>query len=268
MSRLGDSEMLDVLKLGGSVITLKDRVMTPNEEAIRRLSGEIAAAGPRRLVVVHGGGSYGHPLAKEHGIAEGFKSAEQLIGFSRTRQAMVVLNCIVMGALLDEGVPAVSVSPSSFILTQDGRLQEFDLNLVRRYLDSGTVPVMYGDAVLDSALGFTILSGDQLAVRLATDLDAERLLFGVDVDGVYTTNPKMSKGAKLIERLSLSQVKGIIRIGEAVSTDVTGGMLGKINEAQTAVESGVSVQIVNALEPRRVLGALRGEPVVGTILMR
>ncbi len=139
---------------------------------------------------------------------------------------------------------------------------------MKRYLDSGTVPVMYGDAVLDSVLGFTILSGDQLAVRLATDLGAAKLIFGVDVDGVYTANPKMAKGAKLIERLSLSQVKGIIRIGEAVSTDVTGGMLGKINEAQAAVEAGVSVQLVNALEPGRTLRALRGEPVVGTILTR
>lgn len=260
--------MSNVLKLGGSVVTFKDRVMTQNEEAIRRLSGEIAAAGLYRLVVVHGGGSYGHPLAKEHGIAEGFKSAEQLVGFSRTRQAMVALNCIVVDALLDEGVPAVSVSPSSFISTQDGRLQELDLGLVKRHLDSGTVPVMYGDAVLDSTLGFTILSGDQLAVRLATDIDAAKLIFGVDVDGVYTANPKMTKGAKLIERLSMSQVKGIIRIGEAVSTDVTGGMLGKINEAQAAVEAGVSVQIVNALEPGRTLRALRGEPVVGTILTR
>jgi isopentenyl phosphate kinase len=266
--RLGGSEILDILKLGGSVITFKDRVMTPNKEAIRRLSREIAMAGFHHLVIVHGGGSYGHPLAKEHGIAQGFKSTEQLIGFSRTRQAMVDLNCMIVGALLDEGVPAVSLSPSTFISTHEGRLQEYDLRLVRWYLDSGMVPVMYGDAVLDSALGFTILSGDQLAVRLAIDLKADTLLFGVDVDGVYTGNPKMAKSAKLIEKLSLGQVRSIIGIGEATSTDVTGGMLGKIKEAQIAVEFGVGVQMMNALVPGRVFEALKGEPVVGTILTR
>ncbi len=59
---------MEILKLGGSVVTHKDRPRTPNTEAITRLATEVATAGPRRLIMVHGGGSYGHPLAKEYDI--------------------------------------------------------------------------------------------------------------------------------------------------------------------------------------------------------
>ncbi len=59
---------LAVLKLGGSVITYKNRPMTPNLSAIERLAKEVADADVQRLVIVHGGGSCGHFLAKEYAI--------------------------------------------------------------------------------------------------------------------------------------------------------------------------------------------------------
>jgi len=260
--------MMEILKLGGSVVTKKDQPKTPNVEAIRRLAREVATAGPRKLIVVHGGGSYGHPLAKEYNISAGYSTPRQLAGFSLTHQAMVELNKIVVEAFLDAGVPAVSIAPSSFIVTEDRRIIELDTSVVSKAIESNFVPILYGDAVLDSVRRFTILSGDQLAVRLATELGAEKLIFGVDVDGVYTANPKLAKDARLIEELSLSHMKGMVRIGEALSTDVTGGMLGKVNEAAAAVEAGVEVQLLNALEPDAVNAALRGEKIPCTRLRR
>ena len=257
-----------VLKLGGSVITVKDEPMTADRGNIRRLAEEVAAARPRGLVIVHGGGSFGHPVAKRYGIAEGFTSDRQVIGFSKTHQAMVALNSLVVDALLDVSVPAVSVAPSSFIVTDEGRIGAADFGVIRRLVDRGMVPVLYGDAVLDQAKGFCILSGDQLAVRLAVELAASRLVFGVDVDGVYTSNPKLAPGARLIERLSLEKLRGLVEIGRALTTDVTGGMLGKVSEAAAAVEAGVEVLIVNASRPGVILKALRGEPVTGTLLAR
>jgi isopentenyl phosphate kinase len=259
---------MEILKLGGSVVTKKDTPKTSNVEAIRRLALEVATAGPRQLVIVHGGGSFGHPLAKEYDISAGYSSPRQLAGFSLTHQAMVELNRIVVEAFLDAGVPAVSVAPSSFIVTEDRRIVATDFSVVSRAVESNFVPILYGDAVLDSARRFTILSGDQLAARLATEFGANRIVFGVDVDGVFTANPKLVKEARLIEELSLSQMHGMIRIGEALSTDVTGGMLGKINEAGAAVEAGVEVQLVNALKPGVVNAALRGEKVPCTWLRR
>jgi isopentenyl phosphate kinase len=259
---------VQVLKLGGSVITVKDEPMTADRGNISRLCEEVKAAWPRPLIIVHGGGSFGHPVASRYGIADGFKSERQVPGFARTHQAMVTLNSVVVDTLLDAGVPAVSVTPSSFIATDDGRIADVDFGIVGRLVVRGILPVLYGDAVLDMTKGFTILSGDQLAVRLATELGASRLVFGVDVDGVYTSNPKLAPEARLIERLPLEKLDGFIKIGNALTTDVTGGMLGKVSEARDAVEAGVEVLIVNATKRDVILKALRGEPVTGTHLVR
>jgi isopentenyl phosphate kinase len=257
---------VQVLKLGGSVVTVKDQEFTADHGNIRRLAEEIKAAWPTPVVIVHGGGSFGHPVAKKYGIASGFTSDRQISGFAKTHQAMVDLNTIIVKAFLDAGIPAMSVSPSSFIATDDGRISNIDLEIVGRLVVRGVLPVLFGDAVLDRKKGFTILSGDQLAVRLATSLGATRLIFGVDVDGVYTSNPKLSPEARLIDRLESDKIDGFVKIGESLSTDVTGGMLGKVSEAKAAVVKGVEVQFVNATKPDVILKALKGEPVAGTIL--
>ena len=259
---------MQVLKLGGSVITDKDQAMTPDEGNIRRLCEEVKAAWPTPLIIVHGGGSFGHPVAKKYGIAEGFTSERQVLGFTRTHQAMVALNTIIVDTLLDLGIPAISVTPSTFVMTRDGRIEDMSLDIVGRLVVKGMLPVTYGDAVLDRTKGFSILSGDQLAVKLAAGLGASRIVFGVDVDGVYTSNPKLVPEAKVIDRLPLDKLDGYIKIGEALTTDVTGGMLGKVSEARDAVEAGIEVFIGSASKPDVILKALRGEPVKGTVLTR
>ena len=257
---------MQIVKLGGSVVTVKDMPMTADHENVKRLAEEIKAAWPTPLVVIHGGGSFGHPVAKRYGIADGFTSERQVIGFTRTHQAMVALNTIIVDALLDEGIPALSVAPSAFIATYDGRMPRGDFENIGRLVVKGMLPVLYGDAVIDKSRGFSILSGDQLAVRLAVSMGANRLIFGVDVDGVYTSNPKLAPQARLIDRLSLEKLEGFVEIGKALTTDVTGGMLGKVSEARAAVEAGIEVRMVNATKPGVILKALRGEPVAGTVL--
>ena len=257
---------MQIVKLGGSVVTVKDMPMTADHENVKRLAEEIKAAWPTPLVVIHGGGSFGHPVAKRYGIADGFTSERQVIGFTRTHQAMVALNTVIVDALLDEGIPALSVAPSAFIATYDGRMPRGDFENIGRLVVKGMLPVLYGDAVIDKSRGFSILSGDQLAVRLAVSMGANRLIFGVDVDGVYTSNPKLAPQARLIDRLSLEKLEGFVEIGKALTTDVTGGMLGKVSEARAAVEAGIEVRMVNATKPGVILKALRGEPVAGTVL--
>ena len=72
-----------VLKLGGSVITDKEKPLTPNLEAIERLATEISRAKVSSLILVHGGGSFGHPVAERHSIAGGFVDSSQILGFGR-----------------------------------------------------------------------------------------------------------------------------------------------------------------------------------------
>lgn len=256
-----------VLKIGGSVITHKERRMTANHDNIRRISEEIATSRARGLILIHGGGSFGHPLAEEYGIQRGIHSEEQLIGVSKIHGAMVALNRMVVEALTDQGVPAMGISPSSFIIAEGGRIGPADFEVISTLADRGIIPVLYGDIVLDRAMGFSIISGDQLASRIAVDLKASRLLFGVDVDGVYTSNPRIAPEARLIERLPTMKIKDALKAGEALTTDVTGGMLGKVSEASRAAEAGVEVLIFNATRPENTYRALKGESIRGTVIV-
>ena len=254
-----------VLKLGGSVITEKDEPLTPNLRAIGRLAEEIARAEVSPIVIVHGGGSYGHPIAKTYGIAEGLKDQAQLVGFSKTHEAMVSLNRLVVENLLSQGLPAFGMAPSSFIVTNKGRIQVFGEEPLARAILTGLIPVLYGDAVLDTDQGFAILSGDQIASLLAVKLEAERLMMGVDVDGLYDSDPKTDPSAHLIKRLTLEELRELTdKIVGAKGSDVTGGMLGKVQELMTPVAHGIQTLIVNALKPGNIYSALKGEEVVGT----
>lgn len=258
---------LAVLKLGGSVITDKGKPMTPNLDAIQRLAKEIADANVERLIIVHGGGSFGHPLARQYKIKEGYEDPLQVEGFSKTHQAMLELNKLVVDALIRHNIAAFSVSPSSCVVTKAGRIHVFYDSTLTRLLDKGFVPVLFGDAVLDNNIGFTILSGDQLVATLATRFKANRIIFGADVDGLYTADPKTADSAQLIPHIKLQELKILLHsIEEAKVTDVTGGMLGKILELMPAIDADIPTIIVNAAEEDNVYKALRAEKVVGTLI--
>ena len=259
-----------LLKLGGSVITIKEKPFTPDEKTITRLAKEIKHADVSPLILVHGGGSFGHPVAKQYRINEGYKDSSQIMGFSKTHQAMTMLNRLVVDSLINHNIPAIAVPPSSCIITKSGRIESFEEGpLIKKMLEMGFLPVLYGDAVLDSDVNFTILSGDQLVSSLAISLNAERIIIGADVDGLYTADPKTNSSARLIPHLTSRELKKLQQnVEDAKVTDVTGGMLGKVKELIHAVEQGIRVIIVNATKPNNIYKALKGEEVVGTIIER
>ncbi|MEM1536471.1 MAG: isopentenyl phosphate kinase [Candidatus Bathyarchaeia archaeon] len=256
-----------ILKIGGSVITDKSKEMSVRMDIISRLADEILEADPKSLIIVHGGGSFGHPVAQKYAIKEGFKDPSQIIGFAETHHVMTVLNGLFMDALIWRGIPAVSITPSSCILTKNGRIACFEDALLKRLLEMGFIPVLYGDAVLDTELGFTILSGDQITAFLALRLNAKNVVIGVDVDGLYDQDPKINAEAKMFERLTLDEltrIKG--NLGGSNACDVTGGMSSKINELIPVIERGIPVLIVNASKPKYIYKALKGEKVRGTLI--
>ncbi len=253
------------LKLGGSVITDKNSYLKVNDSAIRRLADEIAGSRVSELIIVHGAGSFGHPLAAKYQVKEGFKRDEQLLGFCKVRMAMIELNRLLVNAFLDAGIPAVPLFPCSYVTTSKGRIESIDLKPIRELLRIGLVPVTCGDAVSDRALGFTILSGDQLISSLSVSMKASRIVVGVDVDGVFTSDPKINPDADLVSCLSLREARKMLSsLGKSASTDVTGGMFGKIRELLSAVETGIEIVLVNASVPGRLLEALTEKDFVGT----
>ena len=258
-----------LLKLGGSALTIKEKPFTPDKRTITRLAEEIKHADIGPLILVHGGGSFGHPVARRYRIDEGYKESSQIMGFSKTHQAMTVLNNLVVDSLINQAIPAIAVPASSCIITKSGRIESFEKGPLIKMLEMGFLPVLYGDAVLDSDIDFTILSGDQLVSSLAMSLSAERIIIGVDVDGLYTADPKTDPSARRIQHLTLTELKRLQhKVREAKVTDVTGGMPRKMRELIPAIERGIPVIIINATKPNNIYKALKGQQVVGTTIER
>jgi len=258
---------ITILKIGGSVITDKSGELAARTETINRLSEEIQKAKVKDLIIVHGGGSFGHPTAQKYGIKEGVKQDPQKVGFAETHHVMTVLNGLVMDSLVWHNIPAMSVAPSCCIITENGRIKSFEDTVMKMYLNMGFVPVLYGDTTIDEKLGFTVLSGDQIVAYLARKLGANKVIIGVDTDGLYDADPKLVKNAKLYSHLTFSELKKIQdKLGKSTASDVTGGMLGKVSELIPAVEEGIPVIMVNAGKADRVYNALMGQDVEGTII--
>jgi len=255
-----------ILKIGGSAITDKTGELAAKTEIINRLAEEIKRADLDNLIIVHGGGSFGHPTAAKYGIKDGYKEdPTQKLGFAETHHVMTVLNGLVMDALIWHEIPAISIAPSSCFITDNCRVKFFDETILKSMQKMTFTPVMYGDAVLDEKLGFTILSGDQLVAYLAIRYKASKIVVGTDTDGLFDSDPKSNPNAKPYKHLTLAELKQIQpKLGRANSADVTGGMAGKIAELIPAVEQGVHVTITGATKGLSVYRALTDQSVLGT----
>ena len=212
--------MTTVLKLGGSVVTEKSEPETVAEDRLADLAGAIGASGVSDLVVVHGGGSFGHPHAAEHGVSatDGTRDAAAVRDIA---DAMERLNDAVVGALADAGVPAVPVHPfSAGHRDADGELH-LPTEQVATMLEEGFVPVLHGDVLVHESAGVTIVSGDELVTNLARTLDADRVGLCSTVPGV------LDESGDVIPEISAYEDVAAV-LGESDATDVTGGMAAKV----------------------------------------
>lgn len=254
-----------IVKLGGSVITDKGKSFSVKLSALKRLARELATFnGP--LIVVHGGGSFGHPVASKYKIAEGYRDKGQLMGFSLTHRAMERLNSHVIDAFQEAGIPAISIQPSACAVVSGGRIKSMEIEPLKKLLSLGLVPVLYGDAVPDRRMGMSIISGDQIVVHLVKELGASRVIIGVDVDGVYATNPKKDGEAALVKKITPTNVKLIASADAAGVKDVTGGMRKKVEELMKLTALGIEAEIVNAAKPNIIKDAIHGKRGLGTIV--
>ena len=256
---------LVVVKIGGSVITDKSRPFSLNEEVIRRLGSEIAEAShDKSIILVHGGGSYAHPVAKKYSVAEGFKSAEHLKGFIETSKAVRKLTLDVISKLTEGGLKAISLPAAALFITRSGKITSSNLEPIFSAIRMDVIPVTSGDVVFDRDLGFTVLSGDSIAAYLAMRLRAKRLIYVIDVDGVIIED-RVTGETKVAEEYSRGMKLKSLTVN---AEDVTGGIVNKLEEGFSALEAGVEVLIVNGLVEGRVEKAVRGEPVIGTRLSK
>jgi len=245
-----------VIKLGGSAITIKSEPFTPRLEVIKRIPEEIEPALPK-LVLVHGAGSFGHQIASEYKIHEGFKAKPQLIAASFLKRKMSELTHLVQDSLLEAGIPVFPFHPSSFMIFEDGRPIERNIEPLKGFFKVGLIPLIPPDGAFDIKRGFSIVSGDLSSAIVAQELSASALIFGMDVDGLILEG-------ELVEHLTPEEAREIAKRLEA--SDVSGGIRGKLLISAEVAEAGIPVYLVNLLEPYRLRKLLEGEKVPATII--
>ncbi|USZ68196.1 isopentenyl phosphate kinase [Halorussus salilacus] len=216
--------MTTVLKLGGSVVTDKDRPEALDGPALDAAADAVADAlssgDVDDLVVVHGGGSFGHHHASEHGVSttEGTRDAGAVV---QIHGAMKTLDEFVLARLHDRSVPAVPVHPLSVASRDRGGDLSLPTRGVETMLGEGFVPVLHGDVVAHEGAGATILSGDEVVTAVAEGVGADRVGFCSTVPGVLDGDE-----AVIPEIRSYEEVADLL--GGSDATDVTGGMAGKV----------------------------------------
>ncbi len=253
-----------IVKLGGSVLTRKRGEARVRPKVLARLAREVARAGERPVVLLHGAGSFGHPGALRYRLAEPAGPGD---GTRRARGASLVsaevrrLHYLVLRELVAAGANPWSVPPASLASNRAGRLERLESAPFRAALDRGLLPVSFGDVVPDSEWGFSILSADTIAVKLAGELGARRVLFVSDVPGVLTSPG--AKGPPTIHpRVDPALLPGLVpRPG---APDVTGGIRGKVEAMLEIAGMGGSAGLISGLKEGALLRGLRGEEVYGS----
>jgi len=219
-----------------------------------------------KLVIVHGVGSYGHPPVIQHKLYKGFIDPSQLLPLSKTQSKVNELRGIVTSCLQEEGIPVNLFHTSSIAISRRGQIKSMDLDAIKGFLEIGMVPVLGGDMVYDSVMGFSVGSGDQVAAILAKELKASDLVLATDVAGVYEADPKADPGARLIKELSLGRSGGSAVAGDT-RNDASGAMRGKLSALAAVapeLQGDIRMAIISMMEPGRLMALLRGEPVEAT----
>lgn len=228
------SELVFV-KLGGSIITDKSRPETARPEVIERLAAEVAralAARPDlRLVLGHGSGSFGHVSARQFGTREGVRTPADWRGFATVAAVAARLNRIVGDVTLAAGIPIWSLQPSASARCRAGALVFLEAAPVGEALARGLVPLVYGDVALDEVQGGTIISTEQIFAYLARRFHPARLILVGAVDGVFRGDPLRDPSAPPIPEISAGNWQEVqAALGSSHATDVTGGMLSKVEQ--------------------------------------
>ena len=245
-------------KLGGSVITDKTKPFSFRAEVVSALGEEIAAS-HERVVLVHGGGSFGHSVAKEYGLTSRAYSRGGE-GVSKTRDAMYALNQLVCRALMGAGVETYPFAPFDLLVSSR---EEHARSWLKNLLSSGLCPVTFGD-VSSYPRGFRILSGDTIMRELAKVLRPVRCVFALDVDGVYRGREENKKAGNLLRRISASEMRKL-KVG--LGDDATGGIKLKLEVAAKIASLGTRVSFVSGFRRAEFAKALKGLDFYGTVVI-
>jgi aspartate kinase len=127
-------------------------------------------------------------------------------------------------ALQSQGTPAVSYAGWQVVIHTDSahtkaRIQNIEKERVLRDLNQGKVVVITGFQGVDQNGNITTLGrggSDTSAVAIAAALGAEECLIYTDVDGVYTTDPRVCDEARRLDKITFEEMLEMASLGSKV----------------------------------------------------
>ncbi len=234
---------LVVPKYGGTSVADLDRI----RHVAARVKGRVAAGDRVAVVVSAMAGTTNQLVGWVHGLdAAGFDSAEYDQVVASGEQVTVGLLAIALQTI---GVPARSFLGWQAGLRTDGghgraSVLEVDRRPVLDCLASGRVAVVAGFQGLGPDGRVTTLGrggSDTSAVALAAGIGAERCDIFTDVDGVYTTDPRIVAKARKLDRVTYEEMLEMASVGAKVL---------ETRSVALAMRHRVRVQVLSSFEDK------------------
>ena len=206
-----------VQKFGGTSVADSDKILAAARRAI-----QAHKRGDQVLVVVS---ARGHTtdeliaLAKE--ITENPPAREMDMLLATGEQVSVALMAMAIESL---GVPAISFTGAQIGLVTDSfhtkaRIRNISTERMVQALGEGKIVIVAGFQGVDEHYNITTLGrggSDTTAVALAAVLGADGCEIYTDVDGVYTTDPRIVPEARKIDRISYDEMLELASLGAGV----------------------------------------------------
>jgi len=244
-----------LIKLGGSIITNKQKPLSPRRKTINNILKEIGKI-KEPIIIVHGGGSYGHYWSVKYDMhTKPAKTSPK--GVAIVKNSMVELNKIILDSAVKNRINSYCLPPTDFM--NGNKAIKSKILTINDISKSGLTPITFGDALWFGQKKSYILSGDVIMTIIGKILKPRLSLFVLDVDGVYSD----LKTKRLIH--DFKKEKPEIKNNKM---DVTGGMTRKITEASNMAKAGLKIFFVNGNKPKRITDAISGKRFEGTLFRK
>ncbi len=241
-----------LIKLGGSIITNKERPLSPRIATIQRIARQLKKI-RESVIIVHGGGSFGHYWSVKYDMHT--KPARyDPHGVAVVKNSMVELNKIILDCLARVRLNPYCLPPTDFMSGNRPILKK--VSEIKKIAESGLIPITFGDALWYGEKKSYILSGDKIMSILAKMLRPRLSIFVLNVDGLYSDFKKKD----LIYEMKNNQVSI-----DDIPMDVTGGMKRKVEESTAISRMGLPVFFVNGNKPERIVAAAQRGKFEGTL---
>ena len=221
-----------VLKFGGTSVGSIDRIKKVAQIIINYKRKK------NRVIVISSAmsGVTNDLVKKSKQVSNNFNKAEYDVLVSTGEQAACAL---IAGRLNHYGFKARSWMSWQIPIVTDGpyssaRIYKILTKDLQKYVRSGGIPIVTGFQGINNHLRLTTLGrggSDVSAIMIAKFFKVDECIIYTDVDGIYTTDPRLHKKAKKIKQIEYDEMLEMASLGSKVMqpTSVQDAKLNNIN---------------------------------------